>query len=99
MARALVCVTCDTLHPLLVACGGPVLKLTCHDSACIVQDQTPPKDPSIEVRVLKDYGEVFLSLGRANLKKGTVHLLPRTEAEPLIREGVLESVAHDVHLS
>ena len=63
------------------------------------QDQTPPKDPSIEVRVLKDYGEVFLTLGRANLKKGTVHLLPRTEAEPLIREGVLESVAHDVHLS
>ena len=64
-----------------------------------LQDQTPPKDPSIEVRVLKDYGEVFLTLGRANLKKGTVHLLPRTEAEPLIREGVLESVAHDVHLS
>ena len=78
---------------LLSSCYG---SLQC---VLIVQDQTPPKDPSIEVRVLKNYGEVFLSLGRANLKKGTVHLLPRTEAEPLIREGVLESVAHDVHLS
>ena len=64
-----------------------------------VQDQTPPKDPSIEVRVLRDYGEAMTRLGRANLKKGTLHLLPRDEAEPLIREGVLESVAHDMHLS
>lgn len=49
--------------------------------------------------MLHDYGEVVFGVGRANLKKGTFHLLPRTEAEPLIREGVLESVEHDMHLS
>lgn len=64
-----------------------------------MQDQTPTKDPSVEVRVLHDYGEVVFGVGRTNLKKGTFHLLPRTEAEPLIREGVLESVEHDMHLS
>lgn len=54
------------------------------------QDQMPPKGPSVEVVVLEDFGEVAFSIGRANLQKGTSHLLPRDEAEPLIRSGVLQ---------
>ena len=50
----------------------------------------PPKGPSVEVVVLEDFGEVAFSIGRANLAKGSSHLLPRDEAEPLIRSGVLQ---------
>lgn len=56
----------------------------------IPQDQMPPKGPSVEVVVLEDFGEVAFSIGRANLAKGSSHLLPRDEAEPLIRSGVLQ---------
>jgi len=35
-----------------------------------IQDQMPPKGPSVEVVVLEDYGEVAFSIGKANLQKG-----------------------------
>ena len=53
------------------------------------QDESPPKDPDMYVRVLRDYGEVAFSMGSVVLKKGSTHFLPRAEADPLIREGVL----------
>ncbi|EIE24345.1 GINS complex, Psf1 component, partial [Coccomyxa subellipsoidea C-169] len=52
-------------------------------------DESPPKDPDMYVRVLRDYGEVAFSMGSVVLKKGSTHFLPRAEADPLIREGVL----------
>lgn len=55
-----------------------------------LQDQMPPKGPSVEVVVLEGFGEVAFSIGRANLARGSSHLLPRDEAEPLIRSGVLQ---------
>lgn len=54
-----------------------------------MQEETPPKDPDIFVRVLRDYGDVAFSMGSVSLKKGSTHFLPRAEADPLIREGVL----------
>ena len=54
------------------------------------QDKIPPKDPFIEVRVLKDYGEITTDSGTVNLQKNTVHFLRRSDVELLIRQGVLE---------
>lgn len=56
------------------------------------QDQAPPKGYVINVRVLKDYGEVAFSVGPAQLAAGSVHTLPLDEVQPLIRAGVLESL-------
>lgn len=65
--------------------GGTYLDLTL--------DSQPPKDPLVEVHVLRDHGEVMFSHpGAVRLMKGTVHLLPREEAEPLILEGILEQM-------
>lgn len=63
----------------------------CADVAIVtcLQDESPPKDPDMYVRVLRDYGEVAFSMGSVVLKKGSTHFLPRAEADPLIREGVL----------
>lgn len=61
------------------------------DRLCPVsQDLKPPKDLFVEVRVLKDYGEIVTDKGTVNLKKNTVHYLRRTDVELLIRQGVLE---------
>jgi hypothetical protein len=53
------------------------------------QEESPPKNPDIFVRVVRDYGDVAFSMGSVTLKKGSTHFLPRAEADPLIREGVL----------
>jgi GINS complex subunit 1 len=49
----------------------------------------PPKDPSVQVRCVQDHGDVMFSIGKVNLTRDTVHLLPREEAEPFISDGVL----------
>lgn len=64
-----------------------------------MQDQRPPKDPNVEVQVMYDYGEVVFAVGPTTLAEGTFHLLPRAEAEPLIRQGVLKNVEYDMHLT
>jgi GINS complex subunit 1 len=54
----------------------------------------PPKELQIEVRVLQDYGTIVTESGATiTLKKDTRILLRRTDAEPLIRQGILEHVA------
>lgn len=52
------------------------------------QCEVPPKEPSMQVRVIQDYGEVMFSTGPTLLKQGTVHCLPRAEAYALVREGI-----------
>lgn len=42
----------------------------------------------MQVRVVRDCGEVMFSTGPTLLKKGTVHCLPRAEAYSLVREGI-----------
>lgn len=58
-----------------------------------VQDMLPPRDADISVKVIKDFGDTILSIGSVFLKAGSVHLLPREEAEPLIRSGYMEDIA------
>lgn len=53
----------------------------------------PPKSLYIEVRCLRDNGHFELESGEVVLlKKNSQHYLPRTECEPLIRQGILEHV-------
>ncbi len=57
-----------------------------------VQDEAPPKGYLVNVRVVRDYGEVAFSVGAAQLAAGSVHTLPLDEAQPLLRSGVLENL-------
>lgn len=54
------------------------------------QDQKPPKDLFIEVKVLQDYGRVMTDQGEINLRKNSVHFVRRHDVELLIRQGVVE---------
>ena len=58
----------------------------------VLQDMLPPRDADVSVRVIKDYGDTVLSIGSVFLAAGSVHLLPRDEAEPLIRSGHLQDI-------
>lgn len=59
----------------------------------ITLDQIPPKNLLIEVRVLQDC--IFHQNGKDfPLKTSTTHLLPKCEAEALIRHGFLEHINH-----
>lgn len=52
---------------------------------------SPPKSLYVEVRCLVDYGEFETEDGDVvQLTKGSVHNLPRSQCEHLIRQGVLE---------
>ena len=46
----------------------------------------------MQVRVLRDYGDVIFSNGRVALQRGKSHWLPREEVHPLVMDGVLEYV-------
>ena len=54
----------------------------------------PPKDLYIEVRVLKDCGEIFTENGPVNLEINSTHFLRRVDVESLIRQGMLVQVKH-----
>lgn len=56
-------------------------------------DQVPPKELFVEVRALADVGEVMTDSGVVHLKKNTAHLVRRSDAELLIRQGVVELTA------
>ena len=58
-------------------------------------DLEPPKHHKIQVRCLEERGELFTRDGSVDLKRNTVHLMWREEAQPLIREGVLEQLDDD----
>jgi enamine deaminase RidA (YjgF/YER057c/UK114 family) len=58
----------------------------------ISQDPMPPDDPYVQVRVLRDYGEVVFTSGKVSLQRGKSHWLPRDEAHPLVMDGVLDFV-------
>jgi len=59
----------------------------------LTADFEPPKDLYIEVRVLKDEGEITTINGTINLKVNTTHYLRRSDVEHLIRRGVVEHIA------
>jgi GINS complex subunit 1 len=54
----------------------------------------PPQDLLVEVRVLKDEGEVVLQSGaRVLLQKNSTHFLRRSDVEHLILQNILEQVS------
>lgn len=57
----------------------------------MLQDLTPPKDANVRVMVLKDHGSITFSHSACvPLVKGSVHNLKCSEAEHLVRLGVLQ---------
>ncbi|KDD76010.1 hypothetical protein H632_c398p2 [Helicosporidium sp. ATCC 50920] len=56
----------------------------------LTADPMPPDDPFVQVRVLKDYGEVVFSTGKVYLQCGKSHWLPRDEAHALLMDNTLE---------
>ena len=59
----------------------------------LTADQIPPKNLLVEVRPLKDLGDVQTERGSVHLAPNTVHLLRRTDAEMLIRQGSLQQLS------
>ncbi|CAG0886911.1 unnamed protein product [Darwinula stevensoni] len=60
----------------------------------LTQNLQPPKSLYIEVRCLEDYGEIETDDGDfLVLRKNSTHFLPRGQAEPLIRQGILEHIS------
>ncbi|KAK9282409.1 hypothetical protein L1049_005326 [Liquidambar formosana] len=55
-------------------------------------DFVPPKDPYIQVRVIDDIGEVFLSDKKTNLVCHSIHFLKRNDAEQYISQGLMEEL-------
>uniref|UniRef100_A0A1B0FAE8 DNA replication complex GINS protein PSF1 n=1 Tax=Glossina morsitans morsitans TaxID=37546 RepID=A0A1B0FAE8_GLOMM len=54
-------------------------------------DLQPPKSLYIEVRCVEDFGKFELDDGEVvHLKKNSQHYLPRSQVEPLIRQGILQ---------
>ncbi|KAG7401679.1 DNA replication complex GINS protein PSF1 [Phytophthora boehmeriae] len=58
----------------------------------LTADQKPPKDLYVEVRVLRDCGEVMTESGLVNLEAHSQHFLRRVDVEQLIRQGLLEQI-------
>ena len=60
----------------------------------LTTDHAPPKSLYIEVRCVQDYGELETDDGSIIvLKRNTQHFLPRSQCEPLIRQGILQHVS------
>ncbi|KAJ2557970.1 DNA replication protein psf1 [Coemansia sp. RSA 1933] len=55
--------------------------------------ELPPRDPLIEVRVIRDCGEVVTENGVVSLQAGTQHYVARADVEHLITIGYLEHVS------
>ncbi|KAL2610109.1 hypothetical protein R1flu_028682 [Riccia fluitans] len=53
-------------------------------------DATPPKDPYVQIRVIGNLGEVLLDDQETSLLPHSIHFMTRTEAEPLVMQGLLE---------
>ncbi|KAF0691390.1 Aste57867_17357 [Aphanomyces stellatus] len=57
-------------------------------------DLQPPKDLYIEVRVVKDCGEIYTENGPVQLQVNSTHFLRRADVEGLIRQGMLVQIKH-----
>ena len=91
---ALRCAALLMLHAKLPLLPSPSLTARCFQpppSSIQTQDLHPPKDACVKVRVLRSHGSMALShSAKVALVKGSVHSMQCSEAEPLIRKGVLQ---------
>jgi len=62
------------------------------DCLDLLSSPEPPRELFIEVRVLKDVGEIWTENGRVMLLKGAQLLLMRRDVEKLIMRGLLEQI-------
>lgn len=61
----------------------------------LTTDLKPPKSLFIEVKCLADHGKLELNNGEVILlQKDSIHYLPRSECEQLIRQGILEHIVY-----
>lgn len=61
----------------------------------LTTDLKPPKSLFIEVKCLADHGKLELDSGEVILlQKNSIHYLPRSECEQLIRQGILEHIVY-----
>lgn len=61
----------------------------------LTADIKPPKSLFIEVKCLANHGKLELESGEVILlQKDSIHYLPRSECEQLIRQGILEHIVH-----
>ncbi|OQR87961.1 DNA replication complex GINS protein PSF1 [Achlya hypogyna] len=60
----------------------------------LAADMQPPKDLFIEVRVVKDCGEIYTENGAVQLRANSTHYLRRTDVEGLILQGMLVQLKH-----
>lgn len=65
------------------------------ETALNLADYTkPPKSLFIEVKCIVDEGKFELENGETiAMQKNTIHYLPRAQAEPLIRKGILQHIS------
>eukprot|EP01041_Mallomonas_annulata_P002210 gene2210-4298_t len=61
----------------------------------LTSDLEPPKELYIEIRVIRDCGEIMTDLGPVHLDAGTIHFLRRSDVETLIRQGLVEHFQSD----
>jgi len=59
----------------------------------LTKDVTPPKELYISVRVLVDQGRVLLEGKNYNLQKDTIILMKRSEADALIKRGMVSEAS------
>jgi hypothetical protein len=79
-----------TCFPVITCFGGADLRLCVALLSPLLQDLTPPKDASVRVIVVRDHGSISCSHSASvPLVKGSVHNLRCSEAEHLVRLGVL----------
>jgi GINS complex subunit 1 len=62
------------------------------DNLDLTTSDVPPKALKIQVRVLKDFGQLTTLDGKITLQKGTVHFVKRADVENLVRQGVVEHI-------
>lgn len=63
---------------------------SCSMGMDLTMDEAPPKSTCVQVRVVRDHGDMMSKTGKIMLSKDTVHLLPLDEAEHLLRAGIVE---------
>lgn len=85
--------------PSFVVCNVPALRTQPRYSLAVLlvrppvaQDMAPPKQFMVVVRATRDCGMIMTSRGPREIRMGETHLMPRADAEALIRQGALVDV-------
>ena len=56
------------------------------------QDMQAPKENTVEVVALRDCGRLMTTTGHRDVRVNEVHIMRKTDAEPLIRQGWMRHI-------